>query len=138
MASLLNLNLLTFIFSRDNLPIMKDEAYVISLDDKQSRGTHWVSLFVYRNEAVYFDSLEIEYIPQKVLKKIKCKSITRNIFRIQSNVSIISTFIEYMISGKTLLDYTNLFTLFDYQKNDKTIYKYFQEKFAKGKGKSWF
>ena len=136
MASLLNLNLLTFIFSRDNLPIMKDEAYVISLDDKQSRGTHWVSLFVYRNEAVYFDSLEIEYIPQKVLKKIKCKSITRNIFRIQSNVSIISTFIEYMISGKTLLDYTNLFTLFDYQKNDKTIYKYFQEKFAKGKGKS--
>ena len=56
----------------------------------------------------------------------------------QSNVSIISTFIEYMISGKTLLDYTNLFTLFDYQKNDKTIYKYFQEKFAKGKGKSWF
>ena len=59
MASLLNLNLLTFIFSRDNLPTMKDEAYVISLDDKQSRGTHWVSLFVYRNEAVYFDSLEI-------------------------------------------------------------------------------
>ena len=67
MANLLNL--LTFIFSRDNLPRMKDEAYVISLDDKQSRGTHWVSLFVYRNEAVYFDSLEIECIPQEVLKK---------------------------------------------------------------------
>ena len=67
MANLLNL--LTFIFSRDNLPTMKDEAYVISLDDKQSRGTHWVSLFVDRNEAVYFDSLEIECIPQEVLKK---------------------------------------------------------------------
>ena len=67
MANLLNL--LTFIFSRDNLPRMKYEAYVISLNDKQSRGTHWVSLFVDRNETVYFDSLEIECIPQEVLKK---------------------------------------------------------------------
>ena len=32
------------------------------------------------------------------------------------------TFIEYMLSGKTLLDYTNLFSLIDYKENDKTIY----------------
>ena len=35
-------------------------------------------------------------------------------------------FIEYMITGKTLLGYTILFFPNDYQKNDKIIYKYFQ------------
>ena len=33
-----------------------------------------------------------------------------------------------MIKGKTLLDYTNLFSPVDYQKNDKIIYKYFKDK----------
>ena len=31
-------------------------------------------------------------------------------------------FIEYALSGKTLLDYTNLFSPYDYKKNDKLIY----------------
>ena len=31
-----------------------------------------------------------------------------------------------MIKGKTLLDYTNLFSPNDYEKNDKIIVKYFQ------------
>ena len=35
----------------------------------------------------------IEYIPQEVLNKIKNKSITHNIFRIQDNESIIVGFI---------------------------------------------
>ena len=33
-----------------------------------------------------------------------------------------------MIAGKTLLDYTNLFYLNDYKKNDKIIYKYYKDK----------
>ena len=33
-----------------------------------------------------------------------------------------------MIVGKTLLDYTNLFSLNDYQKNGKIIYVYFKDK----------
>ena len=36
-------------------------------------------------------------------------------------------FIEYMLAGKTLLDYTNLFSANDYKKNDKIIYKYFKD-----------
>ena len=36
-------------------------------------------------------------------------------------------FIEYMLSGKTLLDYTNLFSPNDYKKNDKIIHKYFKD-----------
>ena len=41
------------------------------------------------------------------------------------------TFIEYMIPGKTLLDYTNLCSPNDYQKNDQIIYKYFEDKYGK-------
>ena len=58
---------------------------MINLDDKNSNGTYWVSLFVDNNLAVYFDSFGIEYIPQEVLNKIKDKSIAHNIFRIQDN-----------------------------------------------------
>ena len=77
--------------------------------------------------AVYFDSFGIEYIPLEVLNKIRDKSITHNIFRIQDNESIFSglyciAFIEYMLVGKTLLDYTNLFSLNNYKKNGKIIH----------------
>ena len=41
------------------------------------------------------------------------------------------TFIEYILAGKTWLDYTNLFFPNDYKKNDKTIYKYFQDKHSR-------
>ena len=56
-----------------------------NLDDKQNKGTHWVSLFVYENTAVYFDSFGTEYIPQEVLNENKDKSITHNIFGIQAD-----------------------------------------------------
>ena len=55
------------VFSRDNLSRIKDEGYVINLDDKESKGTHRVSLFIGRNNAVYEDSAGIEYIQQEVL-----------------------------------------------------------------------
>ena len=40
-------------------------------------------------------------------------------------------FIEYMLAGKTWLDYTNLFSPKDYKKNDKIIYKYFKDKYGR-------
>ena len=60
----MRLDLMTFI-SRNNLPRIKDGTYVINLDDKKSQGVHWVSFFIDRNTAVYFDSFGIEYIPQE-------------------------------------------------------------------------
>ena len=36
-----------------------------------------------------------------------------------------------MPSGKTLLDYTNLFFLNDYRNNDRIIYKFFKGKYVK-------
>ena len=44
-------------------------------------------------------------------------------------------FIEYMTEGKTLLDFSNLFSPNDYQKNDKIIYIYDKDKFGKRKRK---
>ena len=40
-------------------------------------------------------------------------------------------FIEFMLAGKTVLDYTNLFYPNDYKKNDKIICKYFKDKYGK-------
>ena len=76
-----------------------------------------------------------------MLSKIKDKSITHNIFRIQSDGSIIcgfycAAFIVYMISGKILLHYTNLFSPNDIKKNDK-IYKNFKNKYGERKSKLW-
>ena len=38
--------------SRNNLPKIKDGAYVINHDDEKSKGTHRVSLFIDRDAAV--------------------------------------------------------------------------------------
>ena len=58
------------IFSRNSLLRIKDGAYVINLDGKKNKGTHWGSLFIDGNTAVYFDLFRTEYIPQEVLNKI--------------------------------------------------------------------
>ena len=121
-------------FSRNSLSRIKDGAYVINLDDKNSKATHWVSLFMDGNTVVYFVSFGIEFIFQEVLNKIKDKSIIHNIFRIQDNESIMGwfhciTFIEYMLAGKTLLVYTNLFSPSDSKENDRITYKYFKNKY---------
>ena len=40
-------------------------------------------------------------------------------------------FVESMLTGKTLLDYINLFSANDYKKNGKIIYNYFKEKYGR-------
>ena len=43
------------VFSRDNLPKkIKDEAYVINLDEHEDTGTHGIALFCSRNEIGLF------------------------------------------------------------------------------------
>ena len=86
-----------------------------------------------------------------MLNKIRDESITYNILRIQDieiwwydneiqdNPQIgfhCIPFIEYILVGKTLLDYFNLFSPNDYIKNDKIIYKYFKDKYGR-RSKSW-
>ena len=109
---------------RDNLPRIKDVAYVISLDDFSGIGTHWIALYVLNNNVTYFDSFEVEHIPQEMKAFIGNKNIKTNIFRIQAHNLIMCGyfcigFIDFMLPGKTLTDFTNLISPNNLKKNKK-------------------
>ena len=82
------------------------------------------------NNIKYFDSFGFEHIPKEIKKFIKNKNIITHIYRIQAYNSIMCGyfcvgFIDFMIKGKSLLDYTNLFSPNEYEINDNIILKYF-------------
>ena len=75
--------------------------------------------------------LELNIFQKKLKKSIGNKSIITNIYRIQAYDSMMCGyfcigFVDFMLKGKSLLEYTNLFSPDDYEKNDKIILKYFQ------------
>ena len=120
------------VFSRNNLPKkIKDGVYVINLDEYADVGAHCIALFCNRNEIVYFDSFGVEHIPEEIKEFIRNKNIKANIFRVQANDSVISEyfwigFIGFMLAGKKLTNYTNLFSPHDFKKNDNIILFYFK------------
>ena len=127
----MNLDLMAYILEIIYQIILKKGAYVISLDEYENPGTHWVSLFVKANKVIYFDSSGIEHIPKEINKFINNNNIESNIFRIQACDSIMCgyfciEFINYMLKGKTLLDHTNLFSPNDFKKNDQVIKRIFK------------
>ena len=72
------------VYSRNNLPKIKDGAYIISLDEYESIGTHWIALYAIAENVTYFDSFGVEDIPDEIRKFIGNKNITTNIYRVQS------------------------------------------------------
>ena len=124
-----NISRFNSVYSRDNLSKIKDGAYIINLDEYSDIGTYWVALWVNSN-VTYFDSFGVEHIPKKIIKFIKNRNIKTNIFRIQAYDSIMCgyfciRFIDFMLKGKRLTDYTNLFLPNDFKRNDDTILNYF-------------
>ena len=106
------------VYSRDNLPNkIKKGAYVINLDEYENAGTYWVSLFVEPKYTVYFDSFGIEHISKEIFRIQAYDSITCGYFFMEV--------INYMLQGKTSLDYTNLFSPNDFKKNDQIIKRIF-------------
>ena len=119
------------VYSRNNLPKIKDGAYVINLDEYKSIGTHWIALYVNAENVTYFDSFGVEHIPKEIKKLIWNKNIITNVYRIQVYDSILCWyfsigFIDFMLKSKSLLVCTNLFSPNDYEKSDKIILKHFQ------------
>ena len=116
------------VFSRDNLPQkIKNGGYVINLDKYKDVGTHWIALFCKKSKIVYFDSFGVE-----IKEFIGNKNIKANIFRLQANNSVMCRyfyigFIEFMLAGKELTDFTTLFSPYDFDKNDKIILRYFKD-----------
>ena len=134
-----------FVYSRDNLTKIKDGAYVINLDEYSDIGTQWVALYVHNN-VTYFDSFGVEHIPKEIKAFIsrplsfvlrpplrdalQNKNTTTNIYRIQAYDSKMSGyfcigFTDFMLAGKTLAEYTNLFSTNNFKKNDDIILNYF-------------
>ena len=118
------------VFSRNNLPEkIKDGAYVINLDEYADVGTHWIALFCNRNEIVYFDSFHVEHAPKEIKKFVGNKDIKENIFRVQANNSVMCGyfcigFIDLMLACRKVTDFTNIFSPYDFKKNDDIILSY--------------
>ena len=93
------------------------------------------------DNVTYFNSFGVEHIPKEIKKFINHtssfilrpplhdashnKNITTNIFRIQAYDSLMCEyfcigFIDFMLTGKTLTEYTNLFSP-NNLKNDKIL-----------------
>ena len=109
---------------------IKKGAYVVNLDEYENTGTHWVSLFVKPKYTVYFFSFGVEHI-LKEINKFTNNDIKSSIFRIQAYDSIMCgyfciEFINYTLKGKTLLNYTNIFSPYDFKKNDQIIKRIFK------------
>ena len=59
------------VYSRDNLPKIKNGAYVINIDEYYDIGSHWIALYTLNNDVTYFNSFGVEHIPKKHLSVIK-------------------------------------------------------------------
>ena len=93
---------------------------------------HWIALYVNDDNVMYVDSFGVKHMFKEIKKIIGNKNITANIYRIQAYSSIMCeyfciNFIDFMLKGKSLLDYTNLFSPNEYEKNDRIILEFFQE-----------
>ena len=84
------------------------------------------------NSVTYFDSFGVEHIPKEIREFINNKNIKTNIFRMQTYDSIMWRyfcigFIDFMLAGKTLTEFTNLFSPNNFKKNDDIILNYFMD-----------
>ena len=86
--------------------------------------------FVKNNNVTYFDSFGVHHVPKEIEKIMGNRNIVTNTYRIQAYDLMCGCFsigfIDLMLKGKSLLDYTNFIFPYDYEKNDKIILKYFQ------------
>ena len=82
-------------------------------------GVHWVALYCTEIEIIYFDSFGVEHVPEEIKEFVGNKNIKANIFRVQADNSITRGyfcigFVDFMLAGKTLVDFTSLFSPHDF------------------------
>ena len=111
---------------------IKDEAYVINSDKYADIGTHWYALFCNKSETLYFGSFGVEHVSEEIKEFVGNKNIKENIFQVQANDSVMCGyfcmgFIDFMLAGKKLTDYTSLFSPYDFKKKDDIILSYFKD-----------
>ena len=88
-------------------------------------------MYVHNDDVIYFDSFGVEHIPKEIKTFIdRSLSITTSIFRMEAYDSIMCVyfcigFIDFVFTGKTLTEYTNLFSPNNFKRNDDIILSYF-------------
>ena len=83
------------------------------------------------NNVIYFNGFGVEHIAKEIKKIIENKNMKTNIFRIQACDSIMCRysclgFIDFMLKGKILTEFTNLFRTNNFKKNDDIILNCFK------------
>ena len=124
------------VYSRKNIPEIKDRAYVINLDEFKSIGTQWIVLSLNSNnwnasyDVIYIDSCGVEHIPKEIKRFIGNKNIMINIYRMQAYNLITSEYfcigLNNFVMDLLILDYTSLLSPNECEKNDKIMLKYCQ------------
>ena len=71
-------------------------------------------MYALNNNVTYFDIFDVENIPKEVKIFIDKSIVVANIFRMQAYDSVMWRyfcigFIDFILKGKTLTDFTNLF-----------------------------
>ena len=75
------------VYSRNNLPKMKEGSYVINIDKFKSIGTHWIALYANGNNG---SNLTVQYISIALQLNI----LQKEILKIIGSKNIITKFIE--------------------------------------------
>ena len=104
------------VYLRNNLPKIKDGAYVLNLNEYESLGTHRIVLYVNNNNVTYFDSFGVEHTSKEVKKFMGNKNIMTNVYGIQVYDSIMCGyfcigFTEFMLKDKSLLEIIQIYFL---------------------------
>ena len=89
-------------------------------------------LYFVTSEIIYFNSVGVEHVPEEIKEFVRNKNIIANIFRVQVNNSVMCGyfcigFIDFILAGKKLTDFTSLLSPNDFKKNDNTILSYFKD-----------
>ena len=84
-------------------------------------GIQWIDLSCSKIEVIYFDGFGVEHVPKEIERFIEHENIRTNIFRKQSNSSIMCGYFSigfagFIFAGKTLIGYTSLFFPYDFEK----------------------
>ena len=110
---------------------VKKGAYIINLDEYADVGTHRIVLYVKINEVMYFDRFGIKHVPKEIKNFIGHKNTKTNIFRIQPDNSIMHGYFyigfpDFTLANRSLIDFTTLFSPYDFKKNNEIILNYFK------------
>ena len=92
----------------------------INLNEYESTGARWIGFYVNAENVAYFDSsFGVEHNLKEISKSIRNKDIA-NLIQAYNSVTCLYFCIgsiDFILKGKSLLEYTHLFSPSKYKKN---------------------